>query len=490
MGAELPFKDSFVDRLGLWDDARITQARDMLDAVERDGLEVVRFVFADQHGLTRGKAVNRNAVADTITNGCAVVSTLVLKDTSHRTVLPVWQSGAGMGSPRLAGAADLIMVADPATFCRLPWAPSNGWVLCDLYYPDGEPVGLSTRRLLREALDRLAGHGLAFVSGLEIEFHLFRLIDRNLNPEDCVQPGTPPTVASLQHGYQYLTEIRYDELEPVFGELRRALQSLGLPIRSEEVEFGPSQVELTFGPCEGLRTADDAVLARSAIKQICQRLGYHATFMCRPHIANTFSSGWHLHQSLQDIKTGENRCVPGAGPDAGEEHLSQVGRSYLAGLLRHARASCMLAAPTINAYKRYQPQSLAPDRIQWGCDNKGAMLRVVRGTSDAATRIENRVGEPAANPYLYLSSQILSGLDGIDSKAVPPPPVEEPYSSDAERLPRSLMEALDAFRDSRFFRVAYGDEFVDYLTTIKQAELDRFLATVTDWEQREYFEIF
>ena len=118
------------------------------------------------------------------------------------------------------------------------------------------------------------------------------------------------------------------------------------------------------------------------------------------------------------------------------------------------------------------------------------MLRVVPGTTGAATRIENRVGEPAANPYLYLSSQVLSGLDGIESKAMAPPPVEEPYASDAERLPRTLIEALDAFRNSEFFRAAYGDPFVDYLSIIKQAEIDRFFSVVTDWEQREYLEMF
>ena len=486
LGTELPFTGSFIERLGIWDDARISMARNMLEEIERDELEVVRFVFADQHGLTRGKSINRGAVADTIVNGCTVVSTLILKDTSHRTVMPVWQAGAGMDSPRLTGAADLIMVADPTTFRRLPWAPSNGWVLCDLYYPDGEPVAFSTRQLLRQALDRLAGHGLGLLSGLEIEFHLFRVTDPNLRPEDCTQPGTPPSVALLQHGYQYLTELRYDGLEPVFGEIRRGLHGLGLPLRSEEIEFGPSQIELTFGPCKGMQTADNVVLTRSAIKQICHRHGYLATFMCCPQIPNTFASGWHLHQSLFDTETGENCFAPGAG----EEHLSGVGRRYLAGLLRHARAACMLAAPTINAYKRYRPHALAPDRIQWGLDNKGAMLRVVGGTTAAATRIENRVGEPAANPYLYLSSQVLSGLDGIESNAMPPPPVEEPYSSDAEQLPRSLIEALAAFRESDFSRAAYGDKFVDYLATIKQAELDRFMSAVTDWEQREYLEMF
>lgn len=486
MKKKLPLGNSFVERNQIWAAGEIAQANDILQAMDADDIEVVRFVFADQHGLTRGKTILKSAVAATLVNGCTITSTLILKDTSHRTVLPIWQAGAGLGTQRLAGAADLIMVADPSTFKQLPWAQGTGWILCDLYYPDGEPVGYSTRSVLRGALDKLNTRGLDLVSGLEIEFHLFRPIEKSLSAHDCTQPGTPLLASPLQRGYQYLTEIRYDELEPIFAEIRRALLKLELPLRSEELEFGPSQLEITFGPEAGMATADTAILARSAIKQVSRRLGYHATFMCRPHIPNTFASGWHLHQSLVDLKTGKNQMLP----DNGDEALSELGQGYLSGLLKHAAASCLLAAPTINAYKRYRPHTLAPDRIQWGRDNKGAMLRVLGGFNDSATRIENRVGEPAANPYLYLASQILSGLDGIDNKYSLSPPVEEPYNSDAERLPRSLYQALLVFQDSDFYRKALGDEFVNYLATIKQAEIDRFMGEVTDWEQKEYFEMF
>lgn len=486
MAAQLPLANSFVERHGLWSDAQRAQADDMLQVTATREVEVVRFVFADQHGLTRGKGIMAAAVPGMLVNGCTMTSTLILKDTSHRTVMPVWQAGAGLGNPRLAGAADLVMIADPATFRILPWAPGTGWVLCDLYYPDGEAVGYSTRQLLRSALHKLHQQGLELMSGLELEFHLFRPEQRPLTPADCSQPGSAPTVVPLQRGHQYLTELRYDEIEPVFGEIRRGLQALDLPLRSEEIEFGPSQLEVTFGPEPGITTADNALLARNAIKQIAQRQGYHATFMCRPQIANTFASGWHLHQSLVDLDTGANRFIP----EPGQQGLSPLGQHYLAGLLEHAAASCLLAAPTINAYKRYRPNALAPDRIQWGRDNKGAMLRVLGGPGDPATRVENRVGEPAANPYLYLTSQLLSGLDGIARQTVLRPPVEEPYSSSAESLPRNILQALQAFRDSTFYREALGAEFVDYFAAIKQAEVDRFFSEVTDWEQREYFEMF
>ncbi|HAE01024.1 MAG TPA: hypothetical protein DCG04_06080 [Rhodospirillaceae bacterium] len=161
----------------------------------------------------------------------------------------------------------------------------------------------------------------------------------------------------------------------------------------------------------------------------------------------------------------------------------------MAGLLDHAAASCLLTTPTINGYKRYRPFVLAPDRILWGMDNKGAMLRVVGAPGDPATRIENRAPEPAANPYLCLAAQVLCGMDGMTRQAEPPPPTEAPYA-EGVLLPRTILEAIDAFSGSAFYRKAWGDAFVDYLVTLKKAELARFFAEVTDWEQREYFEIF
>ncbi|HFC04146.1 MAG TPA: glutamine synthetase, partial [Rhizobiales bacterium] len=177
-------------------------------------------------------------------------------------------------------------------------------------------------------------------------------------------------------------------------------------------------------------------------------------------------------------------------PSENSQALSGTGMHYLAGLLKHAGDATVFACPTINAYKRFRPYTLAPDRIVWGRDNKGAMIRVIGGTDDPASRVENRVGEPAANPYLYLTSQVWSGLDGIDQKLEPGAPVETPYDCKAERIPATLVDAVNNLQTSRFFRQRLGDQFVDYYLTIKNAEIDRFMQTVTDWEQREYFEIF
>ncbi|WFU80956.1 glutamine synthetase family protein [Bradyrhizobium sp. CIAT3101] len=477
---------TFVARHALWSDEQTDAAARMRRIVEDKNLEVIRLAFPDQHGILRGKTIIAAEAIAALESGCSITTTMLAKDTSHRTVFPVFTAGGGFGMKEMEGAADVLMVADPTTFRVLPWAPATGWVLCDLYFNDGRPVPFATRGLYRKALDELGRRGHDFVAGLEVEFHIFKLDDPHMRAEDAGQPGTPPSVSLLSHGYQYLTEQRFDQMEPVLEILRRDIVALGLPLRSVEVEFGPSQCEFTFAPKKGLEPADNMVLFRSAVKQIARRHGYHATFMCRPKLPNLFASGWHLHQSIVSRANGENLFM---AKDGGEP-LSAFGRSYLAGLLDHARAATVFTTPTINGYKRYRSYSLAPDRAIWGRDNRGVMIRVLGGAGDAATRLENRVGEPAANPYLYMAAQILSGLDGVDRKLDPGPSADTPYETKAPLLPKSLRDAVSALKDDPFFRDEFGAEFVDYYTHIKNAEIDRFLSEVTDWEHREYFEMF
>ena len=477
---------SFVERHGLWSAAQKEAMTAVRQAVAAEKLETIRLSFADQHGVLRGKTLMAEEALEIFANGCMVTTTMVLKDTSHRTVYPVFTAGGGLGMREMQGAADIVMVADPTTFKVLPWADRTGWALCDLYFPDGRPVPFSSRSILRTALDKLAARGQEFVAGLEIEFHIFRLDDPRMAPADATQPGQPPEVSLVSKGYQYLTEQRYDQMQPVLDPIRRAVQKLGLPLRSVEVEFGPSQCEFTFQTMVGMAPADAMVLFRSAVKQVAARHGYHATFMCRPKVENTFASGWHLHQSLRDKASRANLFMS----EVDGEPLSPLGRHYLAGLLAHARAAAVFTTPTINGYKRYRSYSLAPDRAIWGSDNRGVMVRVLGGAKDPATRLENRAGEPLANPYLYMAAQIHAGLDGIDRGLEPGPSADTPYEAKAPLLPKSLREAVFALDDDPFFRTALGAEFVDYYVHIKKAEIERFQAEVTDWEQREYFDLY
>jgi glutamine synthetase len=477
---------SFVERHGLWPAEQKEAAARLRRIVEERELEVIRLSFPDQHGVLRGKTLVAGEALRSLESGCTITTTMFAKDTSHRTVFPVFTPGGGFGIPEMQGAADVLMVPDPTTFRVLPWAPTTGWLMCDVHFADGRPVPFATRNLYKTVLEGLATRGYDFVAGLEVEFHVFKLENARMSPADAGQPGQSPDVSLLSHGYQYLTEQRFDQMEPVLEIIRRDVLALDLPLRSVEVEFGPSQCEFTFQPSVGLAPADAMVLFRSAVKQICHRHGYHATFMCRPRIPNVVSSGWHLHQSLVSRVTGENVFMT---KEKGET-LSAFGRGYLAGLLHHARAATVFTTPTINGYKRYRSYSLAPDRAIWGRDNRGAMIRVLGGPDDSATRLENRVGEPLANPYLYMASQILSGLDGVDRGLDPGPSADTPYETNADLLPKSLREAVFALKDDPFFRKAMGSTMVDYYVHIKNAEIERFQAEVSEWEQREYFEMF
>jgi glutamine synthetase len=206
------------------------------------------------------------------------------------------------------------------------------------------------------------------------------------------------------------------------------------------------------------------------------------------------SSGWHLHQSLTDLATGRSAFVreapaPGSTAQDAGYTLSDVGEHYLAGLLAHARGMTAFCTPTVNGYGRFRPNALAPQSVLWGRDNRGAMLRVVGECGDAGTRIENRIGEPAANPYLYLASQIHAGLDGIARGLRAPVATHDPYSTSAERLPVQLGEAIDAMNQDPVLVEAFGTDFMAYFSRIKRLEAQRHdAAEDKDAFQRcEYF---
>lgn len=445
--------------------------------------------FVDLHGLVRTKTVAADLLPAVLVDGLPIVSTLLSKDTSGRTVYSAFAPDGGVGVPAMGGAGDMVMVPDPTTFRVLPWTERTGWLLCDLRFTDGSAVPFDPRGALRAALVRARERGLDLVAGIELEFHVFSADEAPLGPLDVNRPGAPgrPSgITPLDRGYQLLDEERADAFAFFLEPLARALRQLGIPLRTVEVEFGPSQLEVTTGPQRGLAAADTMVLLRTAVRQVARRAGLLATFMCRPQAPETCSSGWHLHQSLVRAADGGNAFVPGDGGAA----LSPTLRGYLAGLLRHARAGCAFAVPTVNGYKRFQPGSMAPDRVLWAHDNRAAMLRVVGTAERGDLHVENRVGEPAANPYLAMAAQLVAGLDGIERGLDPGRSADQPYATEAPRLPTGLAEAVRALDDDAQLRRLLGPAMVDHYAGVKRAEVARFEAAVTDWEQREYLHLF
>lgn len=478
-------RPDFAARHGLHDAAREEQLQAILEQISEAGIKTIRFTFVDQHGKLRIKPVVARHFAQAVRNGVPFSTAILSQDTGNFTYLPIFSSDGGFGRAAMGGGGDMAGIADLATFRILPWADRTGSVLVDLYLKDGEPCPLDTRGLMRRACARLAEQNLVFVGGVEMECHVFRVSDPKLQLGDCTHPSQPAEVTALRHGFQYSSDLVYDELEPLLAVISDSLIALGLPLRTLEGEWGPGQIEITLDPLIGIAPADAVALMRSAIKQIAQRRGLLATFMTKPGLPNCFSSGWHLHESLAFADGGGNAFV------SDTEIISDLGRHFVGGVLEHVRAGSAFSNPSINGYKRLNANPLAPKRAVWSIDNRGAMCRLVGGPGDRGTHIENRSGEPLANPYLYMASQIYAGLDGIARGQDPGDPLGDPYGQISKPLmPASLMEAVDALQSSEVFRQGFGDEFIDYFIGMKRHEIGRFLAHVTDWEQREYFEAY
>jgi glutamine synthetase len=489
----------FVAAHGLMSDAAAERARQVEELIRTSELRTVRLAVVDQHGVPRAKSLSPDAAIAAMANGLDFSGAIYSLDTGNNVFVSPFAAEGGFGIPEFTGFPDVVLVPDPETFQILPWADRTGWMLCDAYFGNGKPLPLDGRGLLRRQLAALAELGYDFVAGLEVEFYIVT-VDTTvpLTPENAGFTPPPPPVSVFERGYQYLSEVRLDSMTPVLEAVRDALQPLGLLPRSMEDEWGPGQLEFSFAPERGLAAADAAVLLRSAVKQVCQRRGLLATFMCRPALPNFFSSGWHLHQSLASRPSGANAFASPSGP------LSDTGMSYVAGLLEHALPSLVFATPTVNGYKRYRPYSFAPDRVCWAVENRGALVRVQGSAGDSGSHVEMRSGEPAANPYLYLAANVAAGMDGIARSLTPPAAVEaDPYAaSGAVMLPTSLAAAVKALDSDGFYRSAFGDTLIDYLLLMKRAEIARYEAwlssagltdsadEVTDWEMREYFEFF
>jgi glutamine synthetase len=491
----------FIETHSVWNDEQRKLAADLPSRIRSANLRLIRLAWADPHGASRAKAVTVPVFLEALKAGYNINVATTTLDSAGGRVFSSFTRGGGMGLDEMTGSPNLTIVPDPITFRVLPWAPGVGWILCDEYFTSGVPFYFSPRQLLKKLLRELEGKGHRLRIGLEVEWYLAKVAEETLGDEHVGIPGLrgrPIRTTPAEPGYSYHSETNMDLMQPVLGALAETYEALGLPLRSIENEWGPGQVECTFSAQDALRAADDLLLFRTATRQVCRRLGHFATFMARPALKGYYASGWHLHQSLVDAKSGENRFMP----PAGNEPLSELGKHYLGGLLANAVPATVFATPTVNGYRRFKPNSLAPDRAGWAYDHRGTMVRALGGAGDPGTRLENRVGEPAANPYLYAASQIVAGFDGIDRKLDPGPQDLDPYNATRTMLPGKLTLALDALERDALFRSRLGEVFIDYYVKLKRNEAGRFAKYLeesgikdlpdepTAWEQNEYFDFF
>jgi glutamine synthetase len=486
----------FVARYGLYTPEQAAAAEALAHEIHAHGLRTVRLIVVDQHGMPRGKALAPDVAIAAMSNGLDFSGAIYSLDSGNQVFVPAFAAGGGFGIDEFTGFPDIVLVPDPSTFRILPWADSTGWILCDTYFSNGQPMPLDGRGLMRRMLSQLADAGYDYLAGIEVEYYIVKVDSDHLTPENAGFTPPPPAVSVWERGYQYLSEVRLDSVASTLEAIRDGLSAVGIPPRSMEDEWGPGQMEFSFSPIGGLAAADAVVLFRSAVKQICQRRGLLASFMCRPGLPNFFSSGWHLHESLISRQDGTNAFA------STDDWLSQTGRQFVAGLIEHSMPMTVFATPTVNGYKRYRPYSFAPDRVCWALENRGALVRVQGAPGDANSHVEMRMGEPAANPYLYMAANIAAGLDGMRRQLDPPPPVEaDPYVSENPMLPTSLAQAIGALEKDSFYREAFGDTLVDYLLQMKKSENGRYEAAisesplmdpqdVSEWEMREYFEFY
>ncbi len=485
-------RPAFATTHGLWSDEQTAAAEEIEAGLHE--IDLVRLVFGDPHGIARSKTLSAQTFATVLRNGMNFSPGPYLFDTGHAVAVD-FLGDPGLGVDEIEGAGNFVLVPDPTTFQVLPGSePRTAWVLGDEYLRDGTPHPLSARHALRRVLARYAERDLTPVLGLEVEWYLTRRLPGPVGHvgNGFGTQGAAPAVEPLNAGYQFNGALAYDSVAHLTDPLAMHLSALGLPLRSMEHESGPGQVETTFSPMTALDTADAMLLFRTVTKQWAARRGHHASFMSLPGIDSFDPSGWHLNQSVRDNRTGRNLlCAEGFSGG-----MSPAAKGYAEGLLARARDFCLLSVPTVNGYRRLDAGfSLSPTRIGWSFEDRSAMLRIV-GTG-ASAHIENRVGEPCANPYLNIAAQLFAGLDGMTGA-----PEAERGSQRAEppgTVPQSLREALEEFRGGRAAELL-GTPLATCIAKLKQSEADRFdtwcaaerpaAGEVTAWEQQEYFETY
>ncbi len=393
--------------------------------------------------------------------------------------------GMGFDGSSIQGFAridesDMIALPDPNTYQVIPWRPKEQGVVrmfCDIYWPGGQPFDGDPRYILKKNLKRAADLGYTFYVGPELEYFYFK----NSESTEFIDLGgyfdlTPPETAS---------DIRRETI--LF------LEEMGIEVEYSHHEVAPSQHEIDLRYTDALTMADSVMTYRLVVKQVAQRQGVYATFMPKPVIGCN-GSGMHVHMSL--FKGNRNAFFDKDAP----YHLSETGRSFTAGLLKHIPEITSICNQWINSYKRIVPGYEAPCYITWAKRNRADLIRLpeYKPGRETATRIELRSPDPACNPYLAFSAMLAAGLEGIEKEYKLGPPTEENVfeMSEEERekkkiktLPGSLYEAVQLTEKSQLVREALGEHALNSFIQNKKVEWDRYRTYVTDYELKNYLPI-
>ncbi|MDR3288720.1 MAG: glutamine synthetase family protein [Peptococcaceae bacterium] len=416
-------------------------------------IDSVEIGFADINGSIIGKRLPARFLLEHMTAGTGVCRAPLTWDIQSEYFSTSTFAGFAYG------ASDMTLKPDYATLREIPWRKGTAFALADLDIDTGERIQVAPRQVLKNVLARLEKTGYTAKVGSEIEFYL---LDGAKKP--------------LFGGKETYSIGKLGQHSDIADQLQRNLEAFNIPVEALHSEYGPGQMELILEFSDALTNADNAIIARNAIKEIARKNGLYATFMAR--LWDTESgSGYHLHQSLW-TKDGKNAFA---------EDKTVLER-YAAGLLRGTSEFMPLVCPTVNSYKRLTDMSFAPTKVGLGYDNRTVSTRLV-GRGDG-TRLEQRTGAADANAYLLIAASIASGLYGLENSLPAAELIDGNgyFNEQLENIPRTLKDAAALFDQSGKAVEYLGKEFVEIFSELIHFDISVHDTTVSDWERERYLE--
>jgi glutamine synthetase len=439
-----------------------TDVEQVIESLREKGVDVVRVSYSDLIGIDRGRDVLIDELRNCVHHGIAFCRS-VYHTTPIGSVVEI-EGGLDAGLP------DIHVRPVFETLTPMPWEQGTMWCIGEAHLPEGDLAPESPRNVVQRVEGLLSSLGVSAVIGPELEFFV-------LEPDDSPTGFRRYSDAT---GNVYVVGRKGDP-DGLLLKMLRNLRDAGLQVTAANHEFAGGQFEINLNHSGMLDSADRAFRLKSAVQEIMRYENKRATFMAKP-FDDEGGSGFHLHISLVD-DSGKNVF----GDPDGEYGLSDVGRHAIAGVLAHAPALAALLNPTINSYKRFGPDTLAPWLIDWGLDNRSAMVRIPPERGEAS-RMEVRLGDATSNPYLATAAICAAIYLGIRDQLPLAAPLEGyGYNTEvAAMLPMRLSDALDALEADKELSDALGDYFVTAFLAYKRDEVSRFEKFVTDWEFREY----
>ena len=435
-------------------------------------IDTVVIAMTDMQGRLVGKRVDANFfLSDVLKHGTEGCNYLLAVDVEMNTVPGYAMSSWERGYP------DMAMMPDTNTLRYIPWQDGAALILADVQWLDHSDVVASPRQILKKQIKVLADAGMKAMVGTELEFIVY-----NNTYEQAVNKGYKDLTPSNQYNVDY-SILGGSRVEPLLRAIRLGMTDAGMNVESVKGECNFGQHEIAFKYSDALTSCDNHVIYKNGAKEIAAATGYALTFMAKPNLKEGNSS--HIHLSFRGLK---DEMV--MADDKDKAHgLSEVGKSFIAGQIKHLRELSLLFAPNINSYKRYVPGSFAPTAIRWGRDNRTCALRLVgHGQS---LRLENRVPGGDVNPYLAVAGIIAAGLDGVKNNLkLENAFTGNAYDSDSPRVPATILEAQILWADSAWVKEVFGAEVQAHYANMAQVELDAYSKTVTDWELIRNFERF